>query len=270
MTQPAPPFDLVTSVGKAYQLVWAERRYLLRLAAVPFLAKLVLFAIAYSAFSGEGNLWRMSLIMVPAWIIEGWMLAHFVRLILLGQRWPFTPTGDRDRDLPVLQMRYRGVMGGAVAFALIQLLIGGWFALLVTFVPMNFDAPPSQTDLSPQEAVAACVLLGLALYAFRFLWLYVPAALGAPLRSAATRLSHGFLISFRLLGMWLLCAVPVMLAMQLLLAVALALAGPDGVSGMTAAVSVVAKVILDIVKNLLCAAVAAFAFHQLFGRDAIA
>lgn len=270
MTQPAPSFDLVTCVGKAYQFVWAERAYLLRLAAIPFLAKLVFFAVAYSAFSGEGNLWRMTLIMVPAWIIEGWMLAHFVRLILLNQRWPFRPTGEREVDLPVLQTRYRGVMGGAVAFALIQLLIGGWFATLLMFVPVDFNAPPSQTELTPQAAVMACVLFGLALYAFRFLWLYVPAAVGADLRASATRLTQGLMISLRLLGVWLLCAVPVMVVMQLFLALALGLAGPDGAGGVAGAVSIVAKVVLDLVKNLLCAATVAFAFHQLFGKNVTA
>lgn len=269
MTQPAPvpSFDLVTSVGKAYQLVWAERQYLLRLALVPFLAKLVLFAIAYSTMSGDTNLWRMSLIMTPAWIVEGWMLAHFVRLILLKQRWPFQPTGDREQDLPVLQTRYRGVMAGAVAFALTQLLVAGWFAVLITFVPVDLDAPASQAELTPQAAVIACLLFGLALYAFRFLWLYVPAAVGADLRFSAIRLAQGLMISFRLLAVWLLCAVPVMVVMQVILGVALMIAGPDNAASVGSVVSVVAKVILDIVKNLLCAAAVAIAFRSIFGAE---
>lgn len=267
MTQTVPSFDLVTSVGKAYQLVWAERHYLLRLALVPFLVKIVLFAIAYSTLSAEGNLWRMSLIMVPAWIVEGWMLAHFVRLILLKQRWPFQPTGDREEDLPVLQTRYRGVMGGAVAFALIQLLIGGWFALLLTVVPVDMNMPSTQTDMTPQAALAACVLFGLALYAFRFLWLYVPAAAGVNVRVAATRLTQGFMISLRLLAVWLLCAVPTMVVMQILLGVMMMIAGPDNAASVGSVVSVIAKVILDIAKNLLCAATVAIAFHHIFGTE---
>ncbi len=259
----ASPSDLVTSVGKAYQLVWAERGYLVRLALLPFLCKIIFFTIAYSYTDGQ-NLWRLSLIMVPAWIVEGWMLAHFVRLIALNQRWPFKPTGDRAHDLPVLQSRYRGVMGGALAFALTQLLIGGWFALLMTFVPIDLQTPPSEIALSTQAALAVAFLVGLALYGFRFLWLYLAAAIGMDVRRAAEGLTQGVWISFRLIGVWLLCAVPAMVVAQLFVGLILMLAGPDNALDAAMAASIVAKAAMDVVKNLLCAAAVLYVFQTLW------
>lgn len=266
MTSPsAPPFDLVTAVGRAYQSVWEERRYLLRLAAVPFLLKIIFFTLGY-VNGGDDNIWRMSVIMVPAWIVEGWMLSHVVRLVLLGQRWPFRPTGDRAADLPALQSRYRGVMGGALCFALTQLVIGGWFAVLMMLVPIQLTQPTAEISVSAEAAFAACALLGMAIYFFRFAWLYVAAAAGAPVRAVANRLSHGMMMSVRLIGVWLLCAVPAMVVIQVLVGVLLMIAGPEGAGDAVMVISIVAKVALDIIKNLLCAMAVAYIFQAMFGK----
>ncbi len=265
MTPATPAFDLVTCIGRAYQTVWAERRYLLRLAAVPFLLKIILFTIGYSS-GGDENILRLSIIMVPAWIIEGWMLSHFVRLILLDQRWPFRPSGNREQDLPLLQSRYRGVMGGAIAFALTQLIVGGWFAALMTVVPVSLDDPTSDITLTSQQAAVACILLGLAIYFFRFLWLYVAAAVSVPLRPIAARLSPGLMTSIRLLGLWLICSVPAMVVIQVMIGALLMIAGPESAGDVVMVISIVAKVVLDIVKNLLCAAAIAYAFQGIFGK----
>lgn len=260
-----PALDIITCVGKAYQTVWAERRYILRLAALPFLLKIIFFSIAYSQVGPDNSL-RLSLIMVPAWIVEGWMLAHFARLILLNQRWPFQPSGNREADLPLLQSRYRGVMGGAVAFALTQLIVGGWFAGLMFFVPVSLAVAPETVNVTPQAAFAACVLIGLGIYFFRFLWLYIAASVSAPIKPVAVRLSQGMMMSIRLLGLWLVCSVPAMVVVQVLVGLLLTLAGPDHAGDMVMVISIVAKVALDIVKNILCAAAVAYAFQGLFGK----
>lgn len=261
----SPTFDLVTAVGRAYQTVWEERRYLLRLAVIPFLLKIIFFTLGYMN-GGDDNLWRMAVIMVPAWIVEGWMLSHVVRLVLLGQRWPFRPTGDRAADLPALQSRYRGIMGGALTFALTQLIIGGWFAVLMTLVPIQLAQPTAEIVVPPEAAVTACALIGMAIYFFRFAWLYVAAAAGAPVRAIANRLSHGMMVSIRLLGVWLLCAVPAMVVIQIIVGLLLMLAGPDGAVDIVMVISIVAKVALDIIKNLLCAVAVAYIFQSMFGK----
>lgn len=258
----APSFDLITCVGKAYSFVWAERAYLLRLALLPFIAKLFFFTLAYT-YGGQENLVRTTLIMVPAWLVEGWMLAHFVRLILLGQRWPFIPTGNRAVDLPVLQSRYRGVMSGLVMYTFIQVIIGGWFALLMYAVPVSLTQPPSETTVTPQMAMLASVLLGLAVYFFRFVWMFVPVSVAMPLRPALRTIAGGVGFSLRTLGVWLLCAVPAMVILQTLLALSFSAMGPD--NGTLLGITVVCKVFLDIIKNLLCAAAMTFAFQEIFG-----
>lgn len=261
-----PALHFVTCVGRAYETLWAERRYFLRLAAIPFLLKIVFFTIGYS-HGGDENVLRLSLIMIPAWLAEGWMLAHAVRLVTLGQRWPFQPTGDKETDLPILHRRYRGVMGGLIFFALIQLLIGGWFAALMYFVPVSLSEPGTPVQVTPGAATAACMLLGLALYFFRFIWLYVPAAAGAPVHAAARALSPGMAVSFRLLGLWLLCSVPALIAVQLIVGGVLAL-GAAGQEDMLMTLSVIAKAVFDILKNLLCALAMAYVFRDMAGGKA--
>ena len=262
----APPaFDLITSVGRAYQTVWNERRYLLRLAAVPFLLKIIFFTLGY-VNGGDDNILRLSVILVPAWLAEGWMLSHVVRLVLLGQRWPFRPTGDRAADLPALHARYRGVMGGALAFALTQLVIGGWIAVLIQLVPVRLAEPTAEIAVSAEAAFAACALIGTAIYFFRFIWLYVAAAADVPLRAAADRLSRGMMTSVRLIGVWLLCAVPAMVAIQVAVGLILMLAGPESAGDAVMVLGVVARAALDIIKNLLCAVALAYIFQSLFGK----
>ncbi len=261
-------FDLVTCVGKAYQTVWRERKYLLRLAAIPFLLKIIFLTIGYTQ-GGDESMLRLSLIMVPAWLVEGWMLSHFVRLLMLGQRWPFQPTGDRAVDLPVLQSRYRGVMGGAITFTLIQLWLGGWLAVFFALVPIPFDIPADEVVITPEQVGIACVLFGIGAYFFRFLWLYIPAAGGASMWSLAAALAPGAGISIRMIGVWLLCTVPAMLLIRVIATLALTLMGAELANDAIMVIGILAKVILDLVKNVLCAAVMVYAFQDMFqGKSA--
>lgn len=262
-----PSFDLIACVKQAYSLLWAERAYILRLALVPFFIKIICYTLGYYQ-GGDENMLHLTLYMVPAWLVEGWMLAHVARLVILGQRWPFQPSGNIATDLPVLQHRYRGVMGGLIAFALIQMLIGGWFAMLLKAVPISLDAPPEALSLESDQALAAFLLLGAGLYAFRFLWLFIPAAAGAALEPIVRILSRGGGMSFRLIGVWIMCSLPGLLVMQILIGFILMLLGPDMAAQAMMQISIVAKVIFDMVKNLLCAIAMAYAFLQMFGKQA--
>ena len=117
-------FDVIEAGGKGYSFAWAERRYLLRLALVPLLIKLVCHTVVLT-FEWQTDFMRQALVMLPSYFADGWLMAHLVRLVFLEQRWPFRPTGNKEQDLTVLEDRARGVLSGVLVFALIKFLLAG-------------------------------------------------------------------------------------------------------------------------------------------------
>lgn len=233
--------DIIDTAARGYQLVWAEHSYLMKLATVPLLIKFVC-DVAIFALGWDVNLLRMTLAMVPAYLAEGWMLAHLVRLIFMGQRWPFQPTGDISRDLPVLQEKARGIMGGMVLYTLIKMAIGAFAAYgyslaeasggttmvakhAVGEAASNAAAAgggglpatsgshdnPISTGTAPEPSGLAALLslMGLVVmvWGFRFLWVYIPVALNMQVKEYAKRIG-GFGSSLQMIGIWLISFLP--------------------------------------------------------------
>lgn len=260
-------FDLILAAGKAYQTSWLERRYLLRLAILPFVIKAFCYMLAFAMGHQDDHI-ALTLFLVPAFFLEGWMLSHYVRLLMLGHRWPFRPTGDLQDDLPVLRMRARGIMAGTISYVLINMAMGGIMALLMTFVPMldvsaeNYD--PSTA--SPSIGLLMMFLLVALIWAFRFVWLFVPLAAninaGFYLKSL-----KGYLSSFPLIGVWLVCIVPFFMAMRfvggMLHEVLKAGVGEDVASFAL----VILMVAMDTIKNIVATAGITYAVMEIFEKQ---
>lgn len=254
-------FSVIDTASLAYQTVWRERHYLFRLMVFPLLIKLACFIFALSAGFQE-NILRLTLCLIPAYLAEGWMIAHFVRLIGFNQRWPFRPSGDMDQDRPQIIMRARGVLGGAVAYTLINMAIGAFIAVMMTVIP--FDAAPD--DVKPQSALLGLCLLAFSVWAFRFVWVHILVALDIPPQRMLMMLaSRG--ITLRLMGVWGLCYVPVMAGMLMLISLlfspfvgteSMASAGQFGV--------IVVRVAFDTLKALFCTAGLTLAFQYFLGQ----
>ena len=75
--------------------------------------------------------------------------------------------------------------------------------------------PQSAPDMSFQEFTAIILVLGVVIWGFRFFWMYVPVIMGRhPLDYL--KIFSGFSSSFLLIGVWLLCLVPISLVMLVL------------------------------------------------------
>lgn len=251
-------FDFVTAAGNAYLKTWQERHYLFQMVLVPLVVKFICYAVAVFYLDTE-NIIRISLVMLPAYFAEGWFLAHWVRTIVLDHRWPFRSSGNEKKDLELLKERGRGIIGATVTFALVNFLMGGYFAFFMSYIPL--DADPQQAD--PKIALVGISLLVTALMLFRFLWLYVPLAINYPLESVMAKLRF-FGITFPLMGVWLLCFVPAVTLLQLFSAGLMNIAGENPIPMMEGLIAFV-RIFLDTIKNLLCTAGMAFAFIELFG-----
>lgn len=207
-------FDIIEASGKAYTVTFSERRYLARMAFWPVMIKIAVY-FAVIGLGWQEYYLRQAIIMLPAFLAEGWLLAHYVRFLFLGQRWPFKPTGDKEQDIAVLQDRARGVMSGALFYALAH------FFLIGLFTAVQKDGvllpPPSAVEGAPASGertlLSFFLMLGAFLsviWAFRFIWLYIPASINYPVRRFLTHIA-GFNSSFYLIGVWLICFVPFML-----------------------------------------------------------
>lgn len=199
------PFDVIDSAGHGYRKVWAERSYLAKIALIPLLIKITCH-ITLVVLGWQDHYFRQALVMLPAYFADGWMIAHFVRLIFLGQRWPFRPTGEKDRDLAVLEDRAHGVISGMLTFAVINFFITGFMAFLF-YVGHTSPSDPSATPENPGLYLFVLVLMGLSIWGFRFLWLYIPTALNVPLKPFIKDLG-GFTTSLAMIATWIIGYMP--------------------------------------------------------------
>lgn len=201
------PFRIVPAAQNAYRLLSAERLYVLRLAFFPTVIKLVCYVTGLT-LGYEDNVLRMSLILVPASLVEGWMLAHLVRLIVLGQRWPFRPSGNDEADIAMLEPRMRGVLGGLITYTLINLLIAGAMALVMGGGSGGVEADAAEITASPLQATLMMAMMAAGIWGFPLLWLYIPVAGGMDVRRWIDEI-RGLKFSLPLMGVWLLCYLPI-------------------------------------------------------------
>ncbi len=202
----AAPFDIITASAKAYKNTWAIRHYILKLAIVPFVLRLFCFTMAITYASG--NFTYFMLIMLPALFAEGWMLSHLVRFQVLGQIWPFRPSGDMESDIAMLETRARGVLGGMIVFVLINMTVRLFSELIRLYMlPYMPVEGAEQVEIPVAVAITSIFLLGFMIWGFRLLWLYIPYALNM---GGMTYLSalKGIQTSFAMFTVWIICGLP--------------------------------------------------------------
>ncbi|MCI5059794.1 MAG: hypothetical protein MRY79_01845 [Alphaproteobacteria bacterium] len=256
--------DIVDTAMCAYQKVWQERKYLARMALVPLLIKYVFFAIAIT-YVEPGNVIRMGLIMLPAFFAEGWFLAHWVRTVIVGHRWPFRPSGDMEKDMSRLNQRAQGVIRGMTAFVVINFLMAGYFAFFMHFLPADLlISEEAAQEADPNIAVIGLVMAVSMFFLFRYVWGYIPLALNIPLRGFI-RAVQPIRVTFIFIGVWLMCFVPTILILQGMTLSFLSALGEGGVNGFLQGGIIFFRVVLDMIKNLLCTAGLAYAVVALLG-----
>jgi hypothetical protein len=265
-------FDIIADAGAAYGRTWAARTYLSKLIFVPIVLKFFCLALAFGLVSGEGEFptLRFTLILLPATLVQGWMLAHFVRYLVLGQTWPFQPTGDLERDLDVLRPRARGVLSGMIVFTLLMMAQGVFMAIsaeyFLPFMPRGGASMPSAVP--PEIALLSALMLAFLFWSFRFLWLYIPAALNADLVTYVKKIS-GFKVSLMMIAQWIVCAVPFFLFLRLvdgLIGTPLAAVGGENFASFLMMFVTVAA---DTVRSLVVTAGMVFFLKRFYGEERI-
>lgn len=255
-----PHFNTIDCVISAYRLIWRERAYLLKLAAIPLFIKFIFYTLS-AVYGEEGNVIRLSVFMVPAYFAEGWMLCHFVRLISNGQRWPYQMTGDDAEDLIAVKRRAKPLLAGVVSFVLVNLGIALYFTVFTHFAPPEFISGENvkPEDIPKETAIIITLLFAFMIAAFKLVWFYIPMAVNVPAMVYIEKI-RGFGVTVRLVGLWLLCFIPVMFVLQQL--VYPFLMAESASAGMQIVVSMV-TVIFDTIKNIIITAGMTFAILQI-------
>ena len=265
------PLDVISSVDFGYRLIWRERRYLLRLAAVPLLVKVICLLIL-SGFGWEQNYLRMGLVMLPSFFTEGWMLAHITRLVFFDQRWPFRSSGDRKQDEAVLLDRAYGVMLGTMFYVVIKFLLAGVVALLAAFqVVAQADLAAMSQQAAPAEPsflafLAAVSFLVITAWGFRFMFLYIPAAIGMA-SDIILRTRQGMLMSLQMMGIWLVSTVPFILVLGIVGSVFLSGAPEAGAPVALDAVWTMVQAAISTVMAAVCTAAIAAALRNMIEKS---
>lgn len=253
-------FDIAQAAGNGYAQLWKERQYLIRLAAVPLLIKLVCFT-AVLRLGWEREFLLFSLVMLPSYFADGWLFSHLVRMVLLGQRWPFRPTGDAAGDMRVLQDRALGVMRGTLTYVLSRFLLGAVMAFF-TLLSERVAEGPESGAINFVLFVAALGSFIFFLWGFRLLWLYVPASVNYPLSRFMRKLG-GFGASWVLIGTWMLCFVPVFLITGMMLSLLDSLIGGAAPSAAVIFIVTVLRMGMELLVGIITAIAFAHGFRQM-------
>lgn len=224
-------FDLIDSAGFGYQAVWRERAYLLRLALIPVIIKIAC-TVAVFAFGYEGNYLRQGLISLPAAFAEGWLLAQFLRTLLLLERWPIMLTEEpSDKKLAALLLRARGIMSCTIMYALITFSAYGLKEIYAFFYELSgADRVPENAETSggnPLLFIPAFLMLLASIWVFRLLWLYIPVVVLMPVGEFLKKLG-GFRASFPMIGIFLVSMIPCFMLAIILSNIVSALLGGSG------------------------------------------
>ena len=252
MDSPLQKFEVTASAAYGYQCFWIQRVALMRMMLFPFLIKIGCYA-AILLLGLEDHYLRHGLMLLPSFFAEGFLLAVVIRIVM----------SDRNLRGDLAQMRAysRDIIAAMLSYVLIQLSVAFFVGTSLNVMQrstqvQNDPALPDQGRDAPAAAnadgakgakgaggdVAEVVsepsiaefmmlmaMIALMIWAFRLIWLYVPIAMGVGAKRFlwAMRPYHA---SFKLMGVWLLCFLPIGFGM-LLLAEILRSAFPSGGDG---------------------------------------
>lgn len=200
MQQKAHSFDFVDAMAAACSFVWRYRRAVLALAMIPLIVKIACL-VAIFGLGLENHYLRQGLVLLPAYFAEGVFLA---RLILMAG-----PGGESL--LPMPPREDRRVMAATLAFVLIKIILAGLGGLGMEYAVV-IQAQPEQTEGSLALFFGLLFLLGATLWGVRLTWLYIPLAQGYGALELLRRI-HGLRASFVMIGAWMLCFIPLLLAL---------------------------------------------------------
>lgn len=248
-------FDIFSSVRDGYVQTWMHREYLLKLAAIPIVIKLICFFTAYGLGIDQMRL-TYPLLMLPAYFAEGWLIAQFLRTLITGERWPIKIKGDPEKHFEKYLDRARGILAAIITFVLISMVHGGLMVGLLEF--REFLLGQTEDGAYTGNPLIIFVAFGAvfaALWTFRLLWLHIPMLVLMPMKTYLKALP-GLMPSIHMLATWLLAIVPVLFILIFISGMFLSSSGgslaeaPQGLSFLIIVLNVIGELITKVIASV--------------------
>ncbi|MDF3023277.1 MAG: hypothetical protein K0R10_638 [Alphaproteobacteria bacterium] len=189
-------FSITNAVRNAYIFVGRERVYLARLALLPVgvdaLTKALVFTNGRDMTIFESFSWSL-----PSAIMTGWFMFHLSRLLMMGER-----ANNLPSDTAYLAARQQGMNACILIWLLFSM---GWVALQGF---QGWAMNPEQGVVNIGMATISMLFFGAAFWCVRYGLAHILAAVNYPISKYIRRVA-GLSISFRIAGMGLLAALPV-------------------------------------------------------------
>ncbi len=197
-------FDFIESSASGYRFLMHHHSIVGRIALVPLLIKVASFVLIAALDMNEAYL-RQGLFLIPSYFAEGWLVAQLIRLALFKETWPAMLSGDRKKDMNLLHMRFRSIMSATIIYVLIKLVLSFASGLIMqgNAVYQTAETP----EPSSGAFFIAILVIAVTVWAFRFLWLYIPAAMGYSLKGFVKVIAP-YQMSIYMIATWLLCFIP--------------------------------------------------------------
>ena len=144
---------------------------ILPLAVMPFLVKTGSFA-AVLLLGLEANILRQGLLLLPSYFIEALWVVIVIRMAMFGERFDRIAAGQGQIDENVK----RAIMGAALIYVLTKLIT--YFLSGTMMMAREIEKSPMMPEPNGAPFLSLIMIIVFMVWAFRFLWLYVPVANG--------------------------------------------------------------------------------------------
>ena len=198
-------FDFIDCATRAFGYVWQQRRVIARLCGAVLLFKVMSFLAIILLDMDEQRL-RQGLVLLPSYFMEGWVIAYVMAGAVAAQN---------PRAMVVIDRRL--TLASAIIYTLIKLVL----SLAMSTAMSGPDVAGASTEQGAGSVGAfglAALLVVAMVWCFRYLWMYIPVALGFGLSGFFARFNK-FSISLPMIGLWVLCFVPFAIGLLLCLEV---------------------------------------------------
>lgn len=221
-------FDFIEAASRGYLFAWDKRSALLHLAFLPITIKFISLMLLI-LFELQDNYLRQGLILLPSYFAEGWLVAQTVRLTFVSNDSVLAAPHLRERfKNNSFEMNQRILMATVILYTLVMMISTMALGTMASAVPTEaVDAEVPEAD--GNMMLFAFMLVTLMIWGFRFLWLYIPVALGYGLKAFILKMKP-FMLSIYMIATWLICIIPIGLVTVMLSQMAVAAFGvSDGV-----------------------------------------
>ncbi len=210
-------FDIIDCTSQSYRFLWDHRSYAIRLSTPVIVAKIAAF-IAFVLIGIDENFLRQGLLLLPVYFLEGWVIAQLVLMALQVEHMPKKVPGVNDKQvshplLPSAQQMQRNIKASAVIYTLTKLALA--FVIGTTMQGHPPDSATNPPEASGSMFIFVVALIAMMIWAFRFFWIYIPMLIGKTPLDYLLRFK-AYSSSFYLLGVWMLCFVPMAILMLMM------------------------------------------------------